>query len=233
MNKFVSTVLFLAYLAMIPFWAIHSSWYHFLFAYIAYWFFTDFILGAFMHRWAAHKLWNPPQWLQRFSSTIGAIGLIGSPIGWAAWHRTHHAHVDSEKDPHSPKFKNVFFISFYHRYHSAEAKRAVDRLRDNYFVFLYKHEVSFILIGNAVIFAILPLQWFLTLWAIPLSLMIFNINFFVNFFLHRKGFAENNMVLWPLIFSEVHHKNHHDDPKLNYNNFDITFWIIKLFKWTN
>lgn len=233
MTKVVSSILFIAYLLLIPSWILNSTWYHFLIAYLTYWFLTDIILGAFMHRWAAHKLWNPPIWFQKFASIIGVVGLIGSPIGWSAWHRTHHAKVDSKDDPHSPKFKSIFFITFLHKFHSAESRRAIDQLRNNYFMFLYKHEMSFIILGNLILFVLLPWQWFLTLWAVPLSLMIFNINFFVNFLLHRKGYAEDNVLLWPIIFSEIYHKKHHDDPKLSYNKWDISAWIIKNLKWQN
>jgi fatty-acid desaturase len=231
-SKFVSTFLLIVYAMCIPFWLYNASIIHALIAYVMYWFMTDFIQSLFLHRWAAHSLWNPPEWWQKAASTIGCIALVGSPIQWAAWHRTHHAYVDTDKDPHSPKFKSAAYIVLKYKYHTGEIKRATDRLRNEYFVFLLKKETQIVIIGNLLLFMLLPFQWFLTLWAIPVAFMIINTNLFVNVIQHRKGRARDDDIFWPIVFSEVYHASHHYNPKLSYTKWDISGWIIKKLGWT-
>nr|MDP9106696.1 acyl-CoA desaturase [Candidatus Eremiobacteraeota bacterium] len=52
------------------------------------------------HRTLTHrslKLWKP---LEYAATLCGCLALQGSPIDWVATHRAHHAHTDTEGDPH-------------------------------------------------------------------------------------------------------------------------------------
>jgi fatty-acid desaturase len=52
------------------------------------------------HRALSHRSLKLQKWLER---TLVTIGLpAGTPVQWAANHRYHHAHTDTELDPHSP-----------------------------------------------------------------------------------------------------------------------------------
>lgn len=231
MSRVLTTGLFIFYLSLIPVWLMNATLLQVVVCYIMYWFLCDFIQSLFMHRWAAHNLWNPPLWWQKVCSVIGVVALIGTPIGWAAWHRTHHKYVDTDKDPHSPTFKKWWYIVFKHKWHKAETKRAVDRLRNKWFVYIFNNEVKFVVIGNLILFLVLPFQWFMTIWALPVALMIFNTNFFVNFMLHKNGVALDKPYMWPILFSETYHGSHHKHPKLNYTKFDPAGWIITKLGW--
>ena len=230
-SKIVTTVFLIAYLAMLPVWLMNVTIEQAIAFYFMYWFMCDFIQSLFLHRWASHNLWNPPVWWQYVASTLGTLALVGSPIGWAAWHRTHHYHVDTERDPHSPNHKSWLYIVFKYKWHGAETKRAVDRLRNKWFAYLHNHEVPIVILGNLIIFAVLPFQWFLTLWALPVAFMVFNTNFFVNVLLHKSGKPIDSPWLWPILFSETHHGSHHDKPKLSYTKLDPAGWIITKLGW--
>lgn len=234
MTKHIASLLFVVYFLLLPVWLYYGAWYHLVVGYVCYWFMLDVIQSAFMHRWAAHGLWSPPRWLQKILATIGVVALLGTPITYAAWHRTHHAYADTEKDPHSPVLKGWLYVVFAH-YHSAQIKRAVDRMRDPYFLWLNKNMLSIMLIGNAVLFVSLPFVWFMTLWAVPVAYTIFNTNFLVLVLSHRTGTPQNLPTwLWPVLFDDgTYHKSHHDVPQLSQSKYDPAGWVINKMKWNN
>ena len=43
-----------------------------------------------------------PMLLLRFFALPATLLLAGAPLYWAAQHRLHHAHCESDLDPHSP-----------------------------------------------------------------------------------------------------------------------------------
>lgn len=230
-NKYLYTGVFLIFLSMIPIWIYNIEWYHVIITYLVYWFMTDIILSLFMHRWAAHSLWNPPRWLQKILATLGAAVLQGTPISWAAWHRTHHAYSDTEKDPHSPKYKSIFYIIFLHHYHRADLRKGIDRARDPYFAWLSRYEGYVSLLIGLIFFSILPLQWFLTLWAVPVILLNIVPDLCSNVLCHSDGVVKNRHALWPLMFGETYHKSHHEDMKLSYTKWDPAARIVEYFGW--
>lgn len=235
MNKYtplLTTWLFYLFLAISPIWIYMSDWSHLLWFYAAYWFSADVIHSLFMHRWAAHKTWNPPRWLQYILSPISVILLLGTPLTWAAWHRTHHKTSDTEADPHSPKFKGWLYCIFRHRYHYANFKMATDRMRDKYLVFLTKYEFYIVLFSHSVLLYVLGLQWYLTLVAMPAAFTILFANLFIIVVPHLNDKISNMPWAWPFVFSEAWHKNHHDKPVLICSPIEITGRIVKALKWT-
>lgn len=228
----LTTWLFYGFLLISPFWLFNSDWTHLVAFYAAYWFSADVVHSLFMHRWAAHKTWNPPRWLQYVLSPIAVILLLGTPLTWAAWHRTHHKTSDTEKDPHSPKYKGWFYCIFRHRYHYANFKMATDRMRDKYLVWLTKHEFWIVLISHIVLLYILGVQWYLTLVAMPAAFTILFANLFIIVVPHLNDRIKNMPWAWPFVFSEAWHENHHDTPKLICSRIEITGRIVKALKWT-
>jgi stearoyl-CoA desaturase (delta-9 desaturase) len=52
------------------------------------------------HRVLSHRSLKLPRWLER---TLVTMGLpAGTPVQWVGNHRYHHAHADTDLDPHSP-----------------------------------------------------------------------------------------------------------------------------------
>ena len=79
---------------------------------IAHWYLSLFSQTFFLHRYAAHKMFDISKfWEKMFYIftyiTQGSSYL--SPYAYGVMHRMHHAYADTEKDPHSPKYdKNLF-----------------------------------------------------------------------------------------------------------------------------
>ena len=223
--------MFYVFLAFTPLWLYYSSPIHWISFYIAYWFAADFVNGLFMHRWAAHKLWNPPRWVQYVLSYIAVVLLLGTPLSWAAWHRQHHAKCETEDDPHSPSHKSWRYIVFRHRYHNTNFRKATDMLRDKYIMWLSKNEFYIVLVSHIALYIILGPMWYLTVIALPASYAVLNVNFFINVVSHLDNRVSNIPWAMPIVFSEAWHGDHHNKPTLICSKFEISGRIAKALKW--
>src|SRR6476469_1363064 len=75
---------------------------------------TDLIIAAVMylataigitvgfHRLLTHRSFQTSKPLEYTFAVLGSMAVQGPVISWVADHRKHHAHTDSEGDPHSP-----------------------------------------------------------------------------------------------------------------------------------
>jgi stearoyl-CoA desaturase (Delta-9 desaturase) len=54
------------------------------------------------HRLLTHRSFRVDPWLERTFAGLGQLSVQGSVLDWVADHRKHHAHTDTEGDPHSP-----------------------------------------------------------------------------------------------------------------------------------
>ena len=61
-----------------------------------------FALTGFYHRYFAHKAFRTSRPVQFVFALIGAACVQRGPLWWAAHHRDHHRHADTERDIHSP-----------------------------------------------------------------------------------------------------------------------------------
>lgn len=59
------------------------------------------------HRVLSHRSLRLPKWLERTFVTVGLPA--GTPTQWAGNHRFHHAHADTELDPHSPLHRGFWY----------------------------------------------------------------------------------------------------------------------------
>lgn len=79
---------------------------------LLHWWGSLFMQTFFLHRYASHGMFRlKPGWERRFYLLTyvlqGSSFIVPSAYAWL--HRAHHAHADTEKDPHSPHmFGNVF-----------------------------------------------------------------------------------------------------------------------------
>jgi len=54
------------------------------------------------HRLLTHRSFQTSKPLEYGFATVGSMAVQGPVIGWVADHRKHHAHTDTDGDPHSP-----------------------------------------------------------------------------------------------------------------------------------
>ena len=76
--------------------------------FILHWYISLFSQTFFLHRYGAHSMFTMNKFWERFFYfftwfTQGSSYL--NPYAYAVLHRLHHAHTDTEEDPHSPKYE--------------------------------------------------------------------------------------------------------------------------------
>jgi stearoyl-CoA desaturase (delta-9 desaturase) len=74
---------------------------------VAYYLLAGLGVNLGYHRLLSHRALQLPKWLEH---TLVILGLpAGTPIQWAGNHRYHHAHTDTELDPHSPIHQGFWY----------------------------------------------------------------------------------------------------------------------------
>ncbi len=61
-----------------------------------------FAITGFYHRYFSHRTFRTSRPVQFVFALIGASSVQRGPLWWAAHHRNHHRHADTEHDVHSP-----------------------------------------------------------------------------------------------------------------------------------
>jgi stearoyl-CoA desaturase (delta-9 desaturase) len=144
---------------------------------------------------------------------------MGSPAGYAVIHRSHHAHTDTEKDPHAHKylgFRRVIFFRW--NLDNLSMWDAVKDLRDPWIKFTHNY---YILVINTFLLILLLID--------PILLLCFNVGVvgsffamgFINTVCHSDGVttyknhktkddSSNSYVA--LLIGEWHN-NHHAHPR--------------------
>ena len=79
---------------------------------IVLWYTGLFFQTFFLHRYAAHQVFSMSKFTEKVCFVLtwffqGSNYL--SAYGYGVMHRLHHAHADTEKDPHSPKYDANLF----------------------------------------------------------------------------------------------------------------------------
>jgi stearoyl-CoA desaturase (delta-9 desaturase) len=116
------------------------------------------------HRLLTHRSFQTSKPLEYAFATLGEMSVQGPVVGWVADHRKHHAHTDTDGDPHSPHVGHGGGIAGVLRglWHAhigwllidqgrADWKRyAPDLAEDSGMRFLSRHFVAIVLAGLAV-----------------------------------------------------------------------------------
>jgi len=205
-----------------------------------------FTLTAFYHRFFSHRTFKTSRIVQFIFATIGTCAAQRSPLWWAAHHRAHHMHSDTELDKHSPTqhgFIRSHWLWFLEDQNFGTNENIIkDLMRYPELVFLNRYEFL-----PPAIYAIL-LYYFggaqILVWGffIP-TVLVYQVTFSINSLLHLFGkrtyetsdSSRNNWWLALLTFGEGWHNNHHHWPSSARQGFrpyeiDISYYILKLMQ---
>lgn len=75
--------------------------------FLLHWYLSGFCQSFFLHRYGSHKMFVMPVFWERFFHLLTFVTQGASylnPRAYAIMHRMHHAHSDTDKDPHSPVY---------------------------------------------------------------------------------------------------------------------------------
>lgn len=208
----------------------------------------------YLHRYSAHRaldLHPAVQHFFRFWLWL-TTGMVTKE--WTAIHRKHHAHCESDRDPHSPQQKGIRKVLLegaeLYRQESLNAETLEqygkgtpdDWLERNLYSRHDKLGVSLLLIANVLCFG--PLG--LTVWAVQMLWIPLLAAGVINGIGHYWGYrnfdcndaSRNILPLGLLIGGEELHNNHHTYPnsaKLSVKKweFDIGWMYIKILSLLN
>ena len=74
--------------------------------------FRVFALTAFYHRYFSHRTFKTGRVRQFIFAVCAMTAIQRGPLWWAAHHRRHHLHSDTEEDAHSPITGSVWWSHF-------------------------------------------------------------------------------------------------------------------------
>jgi stearoyl-CoA desaturase (delta-9 desaturase) len=215
-----------------------------------------FALTGFYHRYFAHKTFRTSRAMQFVFAVIGSASVQRGPLWWAAHHRNHHRHADTERDLHSPRYGFIWshmgwFLT--RRGFRTDWSVIADLARFPELRVLDRFDVLVpILLATALFFLGHWLQFAhpqfgtsgpqLLIWGFFIStVVLFHATVTINSLAHRYGSrsyatrdnSRNNWLLALITFGEGWHNNHHFFPGAARQGFkwweiDLTYYTLCL-----
>ncbi|MGA7298458.1 MAG: acyl-CoA desaturase [Rhodanobacteraceae bacterium] len=216
-----------------------------------------FALTGFYHRYFSHRAFKTSRAVQFVFALVGASCVQRGPLWWAAHHRNHHRHADTDLDPHSPSIRG-FFWSHAGWFLTPEAfrtdlERVPDLARYPELRWLDRFDtavplvLAVLLYGLGVLLSHVAPQLGtsggqMLVWGFFVStVVLFHATVTINSLAHRYGSrryetrdqSRNNAWLALLTFGEGWHNNHHFFPGASRQGFrwweiDITWYGLRL-----
>ena len=216
-----------------------------------------FAITGFYHRYFSHKSFRTSRPMQFIFAVLGASAVQRGPLWWAAHHRKHHVHSDTEHDHHSPMTKSFFwshtgwFLTKENFLTEIKWVKELARFPELKLIDRFDLIVPIIFcVGLFILGELLgnfypelaTSGWQLVSWGFVLSTVIlYHSTFLINSASHlwgkrrykTKDGSKNNFILALLTFGEGWHNNHHHYPGSARQGFywweiDITYYILKL-----
>lgn len=227
--------------------------------FLIHWYLSLFCQTFFLHRYAAHAMFSMNKFWERFFYyltflTQGSSYL--SPYAYGILHRLHHAHTDTEDDPHSPKYSKGLFdlmLKTKNIYASIneESYGVEEKYKNNLpgwrkfdaFASAYPTRIAWGIIYFFIYLA-LASQWWMWLF-FPITCLMGPVHgAIINYFAHKYGYrnfemedtSKNFLPFDFLMMGESYHNNHHkllSKPNfgVRWFEFDPTYPLIKMMHW--
>jgi stearoyl-CoA desaturase (Delta-9 desaturase) len=215
---------------------------------IALYWLRMFAIGAGYHRYFSHRAFSTGRVFQFVLAFMAQTTTQKSVLWWAAKHRHHHLHSDTEDDVHSPRQSGFFYSHvgwiFSKRHDSVDIDKVPDLARYPELRFLHRYEQFPSVVLALVCLAIggwpgLVVGFF---WS---TVLVYHGTFCINSLAHVHGSkryvtgddSRNNWFLALLTMGEGWHNNHHAYQASVRQGFrwweiDPTYYLIKLLSWT-
>ena len=206
-----------------------------------------FAIGAGYHRYFSHRSYSTSRVFQFILAFVAQTTTQKSVLWWAAKHRHHHLHSDTEEDVHSPRHKSFLYAHmgwiFAARHDKADFTKIADFARYPELVWLHRFEQAPSLILAVAIFLIggwtqLVIGFF---WS---TVAVYHATFCINSLAHVHGRqryvtgddSRNNWFLALITMGEGWHNNHHAYQAsvrqgFRWWEYDPTYYLLKLLSY--
>ncbi len=217
---------------------------YFLYSLLAFWFTVHLGISIGMHRWAAHRSFQPRNKLiEVILHFLIVINTVGSTITWSGTHRLHHKTADTDDDPHKIDgqpflTKLKYWFNFWPSHH-VSPKSIGDLARDplhkwfhkNYFKVLLIYIITLLVIDvNLFLYGYLVVTMFSIHW---ISWITVGAHIWGHTDHEVGDSSKNTFLMGLLMWGEGWHNNHHYKPGTfefgwNWKQPDIGKHVIKL-----
>jgi len=246
----------IVYPSAIPFVVVHLiciaaiwtgiTWQAVAIGIVLYWM-RIFAIGAGYHRYFSHRAYGTSRAFQFVLAVLSQSTAQKSVLWWAAKHRHHHLHSDTERDVHSPRHKGFIYSHlgwiFARRHHRTDFVKVADLARYPELMWLHRYElipavglgVLCFLIGG---WSVLVVGFF---WS---TVVVYHATFCINSLAHVRGRkryvtgddSRNNWLLAFFTMGEGWHNNHHAYQSsvrqgFRWWEYDPTFYLLTLLSW--
>ena len=227
--------------------------------FVSIWYLSLFSQTFFHHRYASHGAFKMSKGWEKFFFIFSYVtqgSHYMSPRAYAIMHRLHHAHTDTERDPHSPNFSsNIFSMMWRTRTIYTDIFHKRIPIEDKYLKNLPEWE-SFDKFANSTLSRALWVIGYIaffvayatTPWVYLLLPVIISMGAFhgaiINWFAHKFGYknfilkntSENLFSVDILMLGESYHNNHHKRPSainfgVRWHELDPVYPVILFLNW--
>lgn len=228
----------------------YFNWQNLFIMLVLNWMVASLGVGIGYHRLLTHRGFKAPKWLEYTLTMLGSLAIQDGALKWVATHRIHHAHTETEKDPHSPREGGGYWSHLgwiirgkaQGQNQETFARYVPDLLKDPIHVWMANHYYIFTIALGLILFAVGG--WSMVLWGIFLRTVFgWHSTWIVNSITHIWGTrrfstqddSTNNGLVAFFSFGEGWHNNHHAHPAsarhgLTWYEFDMNWQTIRLFK---
>lgn len=204
-------------------------------------------ITAGFHRYFSHRSYKTSRVMQFLIALLGQTAAQRGAIWWAAVHRHHHLHSDTEHDVHSPRHHGFWYSHVGWIFNPTNWKPDYGTVRD-----LTRYPELVWLDRNAHLAAILMGfgVWAIGGWEMLVvgffwsTVLLFHGTFFINSLAHVSGSqryltgddSRNNFLLALITLGEGWHNNHHHYQSSTRQGFrwwevDVSYYILKVMSW--
>ena len=214
---------------LVPFLAVHAgcfaaiwsgvTWQAIAICVVLYWLRMFAITGGY-HRYFSHRAYSTSRAFQFVLAFLAQSTAQKSVLWWAAKHRHHHLHSDTEQDAHSPRhngfvYSHVGWI-FNRRHDAVDLVKVSDFASYLELMWLDKLELLPAILLGALCVLIAGWSGLVVgfLWS---TVLLYHATFCINSLAHVHGTrryitgddSRNNLVLALFTMGEGWHNNHH------------------------
>lgn len=179
-----------------------------IYGYIIYWIAAAIGITWGYHRYFAHRQFKANAIMETVFLYVGLLCGGRSALTWAAVHRMHHAHADTEQDPHSPTNHPWYVVLFsLWRVKNIPKKYMTGLINNPRVMFFHRY-------GKYILFC----HWIMTFLVFGVNALIVNTILMVmsyigfgilNLFGHDTTGPTNNKFINLIAPFEGNHKEHH------------------------
>ena len=206
-----------------------------------------FAIVAGYHRYFSHRAYSTSRAFQFVLALLAQSSAQKSVLWWAAKHRHHHLHSDTEDDVHSPRHKGFLYSHlgwiFDRKHDQADLTKVADLTRYPELMWLKRLELlpAIALAGLCFLIAGWPGLVVGFLWS---TVLVYHGTFCINSLAHVHGSkryvtgddSRNNWLLAILALGEGWHNNHHAYQSSVRQGFrwweiDPAYYVLKAMSW--